>query len=1122
MCRTNEAAKGYIQTVQTEGAKAVEALQKKNASSETYKKKQQDDSQKKQETVTRFLCTRCKTQHCVRNCPAFGKKCHRCGKMNHFKICCRVKEVREVKNDEFTAGGSEPTLMVEGVKKYCSGVNSVSKAWYEDVKLCGSVVKMKLDTGAEVNTIPEKLVRQLKCMNKIVRDTKMLLESWGGYKIKPLGFIDLDCTVKGKRHLISFYVCNNNNQPLLGLNACIQLGLVKRVNNLKTLTEENFLDENKDLFVGTGKFGGVHKILLRKNAIPVNRPPRRVPISIKNKLKLTLNDLEQKGIISKVNRPVEWASNLVIVEKPNGSLRICLDPADINKNIEREYCLMPTMEEITAKLKNKVCYTVLDLKDGFYHVQLDDKSQQICTFSSPFGYYQFNRLPFGLKTAPELFQKLNTNNFGDIEGVSVYIDDLLIAGETEEEHDAILNKVIDRARKLNIKFNQSKVQYRKSQVKYLGHLFSKDGMQPDPDRIKSIIQLKEPKNKKDLQKVLGMFNYFRNFLPNLSEITDPLRNLLKNNVIFSWTELHQNIYDQIKNMLTVAPVLTNFDDKKEITIHTDASKSGLGCCLLQEGRPVSFASRSMTTVEQNYAQIEKEFLAMAFAVKKFHNYIYGKQVTICTDHKPLVSIMNKKIADIISPRLQRIKLKLVRYDIKCEYMPGKFLHVADLLSRNYLNDPVEDDESMFEVVHNIHAIVNISENKKVTFQKETQADPVLNKVKEYCLTEWPNKIHDIDDNSKILKFYHSVRNDLTIVDGIILFQKRLLVPPSLRRSMLNLLHESHFGVNKTLSRAKEALYWPNYDKEIITFIKSCKICESNRSSNAKEPLISHPLPGRPFSKIGSDICEYAKNNYLIIFDYYSKWLDVVPIREKNSIELIKQFKKFFANFGIPDLLIADNMPYSSYSFKKFSDEYGFKITTSSPHYPRSNGFAESGVKIAKSLLKKSCELTTGLMSYRSTKIVGVGLSPAELVFNRNIKTKLPVPQRTLEFNTVDPNNVIKKLHTKQQQTKYYYDRTTKAKPNFVNNQNVTVQKGGKWESAKIVNKCNEPRSYIVKDRKGQLLRRNSIHLRDSLNEYVPIINCDDNDDDKFIDVSKQSVSQRQRRTPSRFKDYILY
>ena len=207
MCRTNEAAKGYIQTVQTEGAKAVEVLQKKNPSSETYKKKQQDDSQKKQETVTRFLCTRCKTKHCVRNCPAFGKKCHRCGKMNHFKICCRVKEVREVKNDEFTASGSEATLMVEGIKKYCSGVNTVGKAWYEDVKLYGSVVKMKLDTGAEVNTIPEKLVRQLKCMNKIVRDTKMLLESWGGYKIKPLGFIDLDCTVKGKRHLISFYVC---------------------------------------------------------------------------------------------------------------------------------------------------------------------------------------------------------------------------------------------------------------------------------------------------------------------------------------------------------------------------------------------------------------------------------------------------------------------------------------------------------------------------------------------------------------------------------------------------------------------------------------------------------------------------------------------------------------------------------------------------------------------------------------------------------------------------------------------------------------------------------------------------------------------------------------------------
>lgn len=209
-----------------------------------------------------------------------------------------------------------------------------------------------------------------------------------------------------------------------------------------------------------------------------------------------------------------------------------------------------------------------------------------------------------------------------------------------------------------------------------------------------------------------MFNYFRTFIPNLSDIAEPLQSLMKKDVEFSWSPSHEQAFIKLKKMLAKAPVLANFNINKEITIQTDASSKGLGACLLQLGNPIFFVSRSLTESEKQYAQIEKEMLAISFAAQKFKNYIYGRKATVWTDHKPLISIMNKKLSDIVSPRLQRLKLKLLRFDLETKYCPGKYLYVADLLSRDYCVDPVEEDQSMLEVVHNIQAIINIKQEKK--------------------------------------------------------------------------------------------------------------------------------------------------------------------------------------------------------------------------------------------------------------------------------------------------------------------------------------------------------------------------------------------------------------------------
>jgi hypothetical protein len=248
---------------------------------------------------------------------------------------------------------------------------------------------------------------------------------------------------------------------------------------------------------------------------------------LREKVKKKLDQMVCNGIIEITKTPSEWVSKMVIVEKPNKSLRICLHPQQLNESICKEYFAIPTIDDLKIKLANKMFYSVLDLKDSFWQIKLDETSKNICTFSTPFGCYSFKRLPFGLSVSSEIFQRLNNKYFGDINGLFIYIDDLLIYASDEKTHDAILNQVVDRARKINVKFNSEKFQYKLRKVKFFGFLLSENGVEIDNERIKAINEYETPKNKKKVQDFLGFGNYLRDFIEKLSELTQPLRNLLK-------------------------------------------------------------------------------------------------------------------------------------------------------------------------------------------------------------------------------------------------------------------------------------------------------------------------------------------------------------------------------------------------------------------------------------------------------------------------------------------------------------------------------------------------------------------------------------------------------------------
>lgn len=1142
VCRANEIASAQVKEVQgTSSGVKIDAVKRNNSGPNKAFEMNRGNKHVTEGKIETFDCRSCGFTHTPRQCPAFGKRCTKCQKYGHFRKMCRnrnrsVKEVQEKcsESDYNSDSYSEDELLVASIT--VDEVKSCTE-WTESLKIGKALVTFKIDTGSQVNIISKNVFDKIKTANKNVKLNKcnVTLEAYGGFKISPLGSINIDCLFKNNKFNIRFVVVEGNLTPILGLSSCINLNLVSKVDSMSALNKDSFIKQNQDVFMGLGKFNKKCTLKLKKNAQPVARPPRRVALAIKGKLKAHLDSLEKRGIISKFDEPTEWLSNVVIIEKNDKSLRLCLDPKDLNEALEREFCVIPTLDEIRSKLQGQNYFTVLDFKEGFYQVELNEESSKLCAFGTIFGVYKFNRLPFGLNCAPEFFQKLNNKNFGDIQGCLVYFDDLLIYGDCPESHDRALNNVIQRARQLNVKFNSAKIQYRVNEVKYLGNKFNNEGMQPDEEKIQAILGLKEPKNKKELQKILGMINYLRSYIPKLSTLSAPLRELLKDNIVWVWTKKQADALNNIKSVISSPPVLANFDEAKPIVIQTDSSQSGLGCCLLQKSRPVAYASRALTDAESRFSQIEKEFTAILWSCTKFHNFIYGREVTIHSDHKPLEALMRKGVAEVHSPRLQRIKVKLLKYNLNVCYKPGKEMYIADLLSRNYLLESTVDDKFITEVIHSI----NVTKEKKAEFQQESERDSCIQKIIFYCTQGWPS---DISKVALEAQPYFQIRNDIYVFDGLAFYNNRIIVPKSLRAQMLNFLHETHFGITKTQQRAKQIIYWPRINSDIENTVKDCKICEKHRRSNVKEPMILRKFPDFPFEKVASDILEYGGHSYLVIIDYFSKWLEVIRLERKTSQAIIAAMKTVFSNHGIPTEVYADNMPYSSKECSDFARSWCFKFVTSSPHYPKSNGLAERAVGIAKNMLRKCQDLELALLEYRNTPVTGLDKSPAQLLTGRLLRAKLPSAKQLSTPTFISWEEEKQKLEKNRDVYKNYYDRTAMIRKEFEEKDNVVIQEGKTWQPAIVTKKLDTPRSYIIQKQNGNFLRRNSSHIRPSrghyqlrkdLSDFDHDHTTEDNSQDKDIVDQTETLtsptnnnfvprkSNRVIKQPKRFNDFNL-
>jgi hypothetical protein len=450
--------------------------------------------------------------------------------------------------------------------------------------------------------------------------------------------------------------------------------------------------------------------------------------------------------------------------------------------------------------------------------------------------------------------------------------------------------------------------------------------------------------------------------------------------------------------------------------------------------------------------------------------------------------MNKTVSNVVSSRLQRIKLKLLKYDLNVKYLPGKFMYIADLLSRSYLrNKETETDELLTEVVHSLEKYVPMSEKRKCQYKQTLSKDNALTTLVNYIIEGWPTERKKCHSD---VQLYYPIRDRLSIENGLLFFDDKIIVPGGLRPEMLKLLHEPHLGIQKTKANARQVMYWPGITKDIEKMVANCAVCEKYQNKNCKEPYIMQEVPELPFQKVAADIMDCMGQSYLVVMDYLSKWLEILPLKRKDSSEIISQFKHLFATHGIPQIIVADNMPFGSFECKRFAEEWNVQIITSSPRYPRSNGLAERAVGISKKLIKKSVESSTSLDSvlllYRNSPITGLDKSPAQLLMGRRLRTKIPTSNSLLkpEFAVEESRQGLNQLNAKK---KTYYDRSAHDKLPFVQNQNVRYrdESTGTWKLAKIVQEHTTPRSYWLQNENNKLIRRNSYHLKHS--NFRPVL-----------------------------------
>eukprot|EP00118_Oscarella_pearsei_P020264 m.218920 g.218920 ORF g.218920 m.218920 type:complete len:1393 (+) comp39915_c0_seq7:688-4866(+) len=1049
-------------------------------------------------------------------CPAQGKQCRKCKKSNHFGRCCRssgsrwqspLSQRRSASSSQQpqSAGSSEPRVERLHMITDASDVLSVTVEKVSPFKVCeclvgGKRLPLVMDLGAKVSVINMNTFRKMWPGASLV-PSSVQLRNYGGSSIPVEGTATLSVNCDDTSVKDFPFVVTPVGADVMGVDLFDALGFrVVRDVRLKAPTSseppapvfsvgEGPSDENRrvwrqrypNVFSGIGEVDGFeHEPLVDGSVKPVMQSLRRLPLALRSEVSAELDRLLREGVIERVESS-PWISNIVIVRKKSGALRLCVGLQVVNKAIIPGKYPLPTLEEMASEFAGSTWFSKLDLRQGYLQVPLAKESRYLTAFVSHDGVFQFRRLPFGLSSAPSAFQRMMKTVLMGASGTVVYLDDIVVHAASKEVHDERLAEVLRRLERVHLTVNEEKCEFGARRVEFMGYGISSDGVSPLRSPVEAIVSVPPPTTVKELKSFLGVTNYYLRFIRGYADLTEPLRRLVKKDVPWDWSSNCQKAFQALKAAITSAPTLAHFATEATTVVSCDASSFALGAVLSQvidgEERPVAFASRALSPTERKYAVEEREALACLWACERWDMYLYGRRFTLRTDHQALVALLSTGGSGRRPLRLHRWADRLMQYNFHMVYRPGKENRVADALSRTAEKDPdggdgetvmilsaeTEEEASLIQMMSaELQNTVTVAE-----LEEESKASELLSRVVECVQSGWPSR-----PLVESLKPFYRLRDELSVWgrrSACLARGERAIVPESLRERVLASAHEGHLGIVKMKQKCRSAVWWPGLDREIEEMAKNCEACQLSGKLRPREaPLQPVVWPRQPGSEIQVDIFGEVKaapadqRFLIVIHDLHSKWPEVKAYPSVAAAVIVDFMRELFARWGIPDSVTTDNGPqFVSYEFGEFLRGLGIRHNRTSFYHPQANGAVERFNQVLKQGLKAywqegqpmNLALQRIVAAYRTAEHSLTGRSPAELMLGRLPRTSLSAlrpPGGSAGLMSPETEAIAQVIEKRQEKQRQYTDKKRSAvSPQLVPGDWVRVkrpQRGHKLKS----------------------------------------------------------------------------
>ncbi|UYV78077.1 hypothetical protein LAZ67_16000034, partial [Cordylochernes scorpioides] len=743
------------------------------------------------------------------------------------------------------------------------------------------------------------------------------------------------------------------------------------------------------------------------NHQPIKHRPYRVSPTERQAIQTEVDKMLDAGIIRHSESP--WSSPVILVKKKDGNWRFCVDYRRLNKVTKKDVYPLPRIDDTLDSLKGAKFYSSMDLRSGYWQIEVDEADREKTAFITPDGLYEFLVMPFGLCNAPATFERMMDKILKGLKWTMAlcYLDDIVVYSKSFNEHLHRLEIILQCLDEAELRLNPKKCLFGTKRIRVFGHLVDSKGIYPDPEKIEAIAKFPTPKSITDVRSFIGLCSYYRRFIENFAEKSAPLHEVLKKDNKFTWNSDQQDAFDSLKKALMSEPVLAYFEEQLPTELHTDASGYGIGAVLVQindgKERPVGYASRTLSKAEKNYSTTERECLAAIWAINKFRPYLFGREFVIVTDHHALCWLSNLKDP---TGRLSRWALKLQEYNVTVVYKSGRKHQDADCLSRNPLQ--LESEEAYNDEDDDIPSITALT-----CFEAEQRKDPKINKlIDETEIFGAESKGYEMLKGTLYKKNFDPLGN-----------QHLLVIPKHLRLELLKSLHDAptagHLGFSKTYERVKNKYFWPGLLRDIRKYVAHCKECQRKKQSTQKPPGLLKAIPpaSSPLQRVGMDLLgRFPKsdtgNKWIIVCtDYLTRFAVTKALPTGEAKEAAKfLMEDVVLKHGAPREIITDRgRVFQSKLIAELTNQCSSIHRFTTAYHPQTNGLTERLNKTLANMIamyvsveQKDWDVILPYVTfaYNTAKQDTTGFTPFKLIHGREAETTVdtlfPNPHEDLQ------------------------------------------------------------------------------------------------------------------------------